>query len=235
MNYKVAETFDSLQGEGHYSGARMFFIRLAGCNVGKYETPPDEKLNELRVLNPTHSLCRSAIEGSPHFLCDTDYHSLETHTEESLEKLLVEASPKASPIVCITGGEPFLWDLQPLMEMIWKSGRKVHIETSGTRPILVEDADWITCSPKEGFIPSNESKIDEWKFVVGRNMGNPVEVAAKIMEFTRYARSKKIFIQPENTITDIDKYNVDYAYEVMKQTAAPWRMSLQIHKLLGMR
>lgn len=235
MNYKVVETFDSIQGEASFAGSRQFFIRLAGCNVGKYETPANEKLNELRVLNPKHSLCRSAIEGSPQFLCDTNYHSVETHTEDTLEKLILEAYPKASPIVCITGGEPFLWDLQPLIDKIWASGRKVHIETSGTRPIVVEDADWITCSPKEGFLPSNLNKVDEWKFVVGRNMGSAAIVAAKIVEFTRYARSKKIYIQPENTIDEIDKYNVDYAYEVMRQTAAPWRLSLQVHKILGMR
>ena len=30
----VVETFDSIQGEGFYSGFRSFFVRLAGCDIG---------------------------------------------------------------------------------------------------------------------------------------------------------------------------------------------------------
>lgn len=228
MIYKIAEYFDSIQGEASYAGARMFFIRLAGCNVGKYIEPEFDDLKTLRVLHPKHSVCTSALGNS--FLCDTDYHAAETFTEEQLISL---AAPQ-SPIVCITGGEPFLWELTPLVEALWKIGKKVHIETSGTLPFK-SGCDWLTCSPKANFLPANLSLVDEWKFVVDKSMGQPVEVAKKILEFVKYAQNKRVFIQPANDIEVIDKENLEYALAVMKCTNSPWRLSIQAHKLLKMR
>jgi len=228
MNYRIAEYFDSIQGEASFSGARMFFIRLAGCNVGKYNEPEEVKLKALRILNPKHSICTSALGNA--FQCDTDYHSVEMLTEDDLVTLAIPQSP----IVCITGGEPYLWDLDPLVEALWKAGKKVHIETSGTLPFK-SGADWITCSPKAGFLPANLSLVDEWKFVVDRSMGQPAEIAKKIFEFVQYAQNKRVFIQPANSIDTIDKENIDFACAVLKCVSAPWKLSIQIHKLLGAR
>ncbi len=229
MNYKIAEYFDTIQGEGVHTGAREFFIRLAGCNVGKYTLPPEESpLNQLKIMYPKHSICTDILGTS--FLCDTDYHASETKTEKELIELSGD-----SQVIRLTGGEPLLWDLKPLVEYAWQAGKQVRVETSGTLPIC-EVFDWVTCSPKDGFNKKNLSAISEWKFVVDRSNGDPKVVAYKIKNFLIGAQNKRVFIQAINGVTEVDKENVDYAFEVVKASQEiGWKVSVQIHKLLGYR
>ncbi|MBG39877.1 MAG: 7-carboxy-7-deazaguanine synthase QueE [Flavobacteriales bacterium] len=77
----VSETFDSIQGEGFYSGNRSFFVRLAGCDIGCHWC--DEKKSW-----PNDNFPRFEIN--------------------QLVKLCTESS---SEIVVVTGGEPLMQDL----------------------------------------------------------------------------------------------------------------------------
>lgn len=229
MNYKVVEHFDTLQGEGNFAGAREYFIRLAGCNVGKYTLPEEAKLNQLRIINPKHSVCTDGVFGTE-FLCDTDYHAGSTKTEDELVELSGD-----SKVIRLTGGEPILWNLKPLLEKAWEVNKQVRLETSGTLPIR-DQFDWITCSPKIGFDVRNLSLIHEWKFVVDKSMGDPKVVVDKIKQFIRLAQSKKVFISSINDVKEVDKENVDYAFEVVKASQeSSWRVSVQLHKFLNYR
>ena len=116
--YPVMEVFPTLQGEGRYTGSPSYFIRLAGCDVG----------------------CS---------WCDVkESWPVEDHPQINIEELVLGAKNSGLPMVVVTGGEPCMYNLEPLTTALRKEGLKIHLETSGAHPIL-GDFDWITLSPKK--------------------------------------------------------------------------------------
>lgn len=121
MKYPIANIFHSLQGEGHFVGYPMVFVRLAGCSVRE---------------------CHIRAE------CDEAPWKMR---EQSTERAIVDrviALAGARAIVCITGGEPTDHDLVPLVSALRDAGCRLHIETSGVRPVVGIPFEWITVSPK---------------------------------------------------------------------------------------
>lgn len=123
MKYPVFERFYTWQGEGVHMGRAAYFIRLYGC---PQECP----------------WCDSA--GTWH----KDYRPAQVQlmTPEAIAECVRQESPEDS-IVVITGGEPILFDLRPLVDALHALGWKVHLETSGMSE-LRGDIDWVTLSPK---------------------------------------------------------------------------------------
>lgn len=227
MNYPVAEIFNSIQGEGEYTGQPMTFIRLAGCNVGKYK----QNLDEFPALGggEAFSLLKQSVctdFSGMEFVCDTDYHAL---LGKKTEK---ELAANTLSHVCISGGEPFMHNLSPLIEeLVEEAGHEVHIETSGTKPINIEWMPWITCSPKLGFLPENSEVVNEWKFLVGEitNLG-------KVEKFLKQHGGRvlaPVHIQPVNDLYTIDKVKAKELVGWLCSNQPTWKLSLQLHKLLG--
>lgn len=233
--YPIAERFTSIQGEGAYCGTLMHFIRLAGCNVGKYcksEGPiprePDCNNDTLLYLEKIHSKCTSVLDQQ--FICDTDYRSKERWTANALAHCAHEANVEH---VCITGGEPFIHDLVPLVEAL--GAFEVHIETSGTILIpdyAVDSQCWVTCSPKHGFLRDNVPAVDEFKFVID-TLGDEIALQEWI-ELHGIPERIPIFVQPVNLISEIDKPKLDLVLAMLERNPR-WRLSVQLHKLLGVR
>lgn len=230
MTYPIAETFHSIQGEGTWTGTPMFFIRLAGCNVGKYtpiamqqplETDPTD-LRVLRASNPLHSVCTSVTGDS--FLCDTDYHRVAATDEH----ILLELCGPIFGHVCITGGEPYLHDLKPLITVFQRAWKTVHIETSGTLEMPPLPQCWITCCPKEGFLPENYSMPHEWKFLV-----SPTTTFAQINLALRDGDPRPVYLQPIGSEPEIPG-SVQRCWELLQQNPT-WRLSAQLHKYLRFR
>lgn len=237
--YPIAETFTSVQGEGVYTGTLMHFIRLAGCNVGKYEydeihqrAASEDKIvkmaveDEFRILDKSHSICTSVL--GQRFLCDTNYHKCYDATaQELMEKAgLVEH-------ICITGGEPFLHDLEALIE--YAAERLVHIETSGTKPIQWFgrlEGTWITCSPKAGYLSENTEQIDEFKFVVS----SPTDIGkvAHFIDEHDIDTHTPIYLQPINWVDGINQAGIDMVVAQLEHYPT-FRLSAQLHKYLGVR
>jgi 7-carboxy-7-deazaguanine synthase len=118
--YPITRIFRSLQGEGHFVGYPMTFIRLAGCSV---------------------------IECSIRGECDE--YPWKSSGSMALADILAAVYRLApAGIVCLTGGEPTDHDLVPLVAELRDAGYAVHIETSGERSIAGIPFDWITVSPK---------------------------------------------------------------------------------------
>lgn len=236
IEYAVAETFHSIQGEGTYTGTQMFFIRLAGCNVGEYSSAsswlklPDKDFTLL--ANKEHSICTSVL--GEKFLCDTNYHASERRSVKSLMDEVNEDH------ICITGGEPFLHDLEPLVEAAQKLPVMTHIETSGTKPMVINltgsrgyvDARklWITCSPKTGFLDDNIDIPDEWKFLVGPDF----DVNAFKTFTLRIPSQVPIYLQPINNVNTMNKENMEKCLKLVKEMPG-LRVSTQLHKWLGVR
>ena len=99
------ERFLTVQGEGAYTGAAAWFIRLGGCNVGCAWCDVKESWD---------------VNAHPHVTAGT---------------LVDEAVNSKAPICVITGGEPAMHDLTALTEGLQVAGIRTHIETSGTHPL----------------------------------------------------------------------------------------------------
>lgn len=230
MTYPIAEIFHSLQGEGLFTGVPMMFCRLAGCNVGKYESPVGSgPLNVLRLHHLQHSICTSAL--GEQFLCDTNYLKSESL---ATEEILVQCYEEH---LCITGGEPLLHDLVPLIREAQRAGKMVHIETSGTLDLGVlhgteASAPWVTCSPKQGFLAKNIVYVDEWKFVVGESFSLEAFDQAFPPETLG---SKPVFLQAiTNNVDQIDRESIQRVLEIL-QKRPHYRLSAQLHKFLKLR
>lgn len=121
MKYPVTAIFGpTLQGEGHFVGYPMTFVRLAGCSI----------------LN-----CSIRLE------CDeAPWKAKEALTAEQI--VVRVRSLCTGGIVLVTGGEPGDHDLIPLVSRLSEAGYRIHIETSGTRALTGLPVDWLTVSPK---------------------------------------------------------------------------------------
>ena len=135
----------------------------------------------------------------------------------SVKEIVTQVTIYPTKTVILTGGEPSLQPVGPLVDALHEAGRRVHIETNGTRP-LPEAIDWVTCSPKDGgdvvLKHCNELKVVY--------TGQDVEAIAGCV------RADHMFLQPcsgHNTDEVID-YILGHPW---------WRLSLQTHKLLDIR
>ncbi|MFM7104638.1 MAG: 7-carboxy-7-deazaguanine synthase QueE, partial [Flavobacteriales bacterium] len=97
--YPVMETFYSVQGEGFYTGAPAFFIRLGGCDVGCVWCDVKESW-------------------------DAGAHPVQT-----VEHLTAMAKSSGAPICIITGGEPLMYPLEPITTALRNAGIRTHLET----------------------------------------------------------------------------------------------------------
>ncbi len=148
-------------------------------------------------------------------LCDTDHSAYVTMT---VDEIMSAVNENVAPIVVLTGGEPSLQPLGPLVEAIKKTRRRVHVETNGTNDLPMS-VDWITCSPKKGG-EVKVSRIDELKIVF---QGEDVEWVTE-----RFGDVPNLFLQPCSGLNVAE--TVDYVL-----SHPHWRLSLQTHKLLDIR
>lgn len=239
MNYPISEIFDSIQGEGVYTGTPMRFIRLAGCNVGQYEAGGLKTIGfkaDFPILQSQpmkHSMCTSVVGES--FVCDTDYHKSESLTLDQI------FSGFKLRHVCITGGEPFLHDLEPLVKSANERGVMVHVETSGTLRIPDElfnpdklKGIWYTCSPKRGYLRENNDWIDEWKVLVGPNF--LINAGHQFLkEITEDVEDFPVYLQPINAINEADQQATQQVVDLLLNDFPQCRLSAQLHKYLRLR
>lgn len=158
--------------------------------------------------------------------CDTQHQ----HGTEMTEEDIVERARacKAQHVV-ITGGEPSLQLTESLVDELHKIGKFVAVETNGTRP-LPENVDWITLSPKDAFVFGTQSKIvlkrcNELKVVF---TGTP-PADYSMIDVAHY------FLQPcdmgdEAKNKEILEGTINYCL-----VHPQWHLSLQMHKLIGLR
>ena len=166
--------------------------------------------------------------------CDTNHSEFRLMTVEDIVKQVTALDPENCGHVCITGGEPLLQLGTDLIDALHRFYYSIHVETNGTK-LVPRGVDWVTLSPKEDvrYIgPAAKVVLDQAQEVkMGGGGGMPQERIERWAQFP----AKWHFLQPCDTgdparNTKILKDTVAYI-----KSHTTWRLSLQTHKIIGVR
>ncbi len=221
MLYPINEMFQTLQGEGFYTGAPAIFIRLQGCPVG------------CSWCDTKHTWEKYADQQQPltHIVQKTA--ESEAWADASVEQLLAVIAEQGwtAKHIVITGGEPALYDLTSLTEQFEQQGFQCQIETSGTHPIRCSVATWVTVSPKVnmrgGYDVLNSAllRANEVKHPVGRQ--RDIDALDLLLSQVPPSSQRIIALQPiscKKAATELC---------IATCIARNWRFSMQTHKYLN--
>jgi 7-carboxy-7-deazaguanine synthase (Cx14CxxC type) len=216
--YTVKELFPTLQGEGAHAGRAAVFCRFAGCNLWSG-----------REEDRATAICQ---------FCDTDFVGSDGYgggkfdTATSLADAIETSwrSTSAGPqqrYVVFTGGEPLLQLDGELISALHQKGFAIAIETNGTLKVP-KGIDWVCVSPKAGS-DLIVLQADELKLVIPQQGHSDLE---KIMARFEKMDYRNRFLQPMDGPNL--KSNTELAVGLCQKRPL-WRLSLQSHKLIGIR
>ncbi|MGZ3247502.1 MAG: 7-carboxy-7-deazaguanine synthase [Usitatibacter sp.] len=209
--YSVKEIFYTLQGEGANAGTPAVFCRFAGCNLWSG-----------READRSGAACD---------FCDTDFVGTDGTgggkfaTAQALADAIEAAWPvddRGRRFVVCTGGEPLLQLDAAAIAALQGRGFRVAIETNGTLP-APEGLDWVCVSPKANAALALESG-DELKLVFPQPDAPPERFER--LDFEHF------FLQPMDgpSLDGNTRKAIDYCLAHPR-----WRLSLQAHKIIGIR
>ncbi|MGF1685701.1 7-carboxy-7-deazaguanine synthase QueE [Photobacterium japonica] len=219
--YKINEVFETIQGEGVFTGVPAIFVRLQVCPVGcawcdTKQTwsaePQDEVAIDTIMAKHGDSPLWTALDA------------------DGVVALLIDQQYTAKHVV-ITGGEPCIYDLRPLTMALEAAGFQCQIETSGTSEVLVTDRTWVTVSPKINMkaklpvLASALERADEIKHPVGTE--KDIEQLDDLLAGKDLKSNVTIALQPIS--------QKPRATELCIETCISrnWRLSIQTHKYLA--
>jgi 7-carboxy-7-deazaguanine synthase len=213
LTYAVKEIFFTLQGEGANAGRPAVFCRFAGCNLWNG-----------REEDRATAVCQ---------FCDTDFVGTNGSgggkfaTADALADSVLAAWPsgpssRAARFVVCTGGEPLLQLDSPLVEALHQRGFEVAVETNGTQEIL-ENLDWVCVSPKAQ-APLIATRGSELKLVYPQADAQPERFVN--LDFDHF------YLQPMDGPEQ--ERNTRLALQYCLEHPQ-WKLSIQTHKLLGIR
>lgn len=156
--------------------------------------------------------------------CDTDF---EFGKKMSLDEILAEISAYPCHWIIWTGGEPTLQLKDETVAFFKEKGYKQAIETNGTRRVAA-GIDYITCSPKQEFekIRALIPEVDELRF--------PIAKGDLLPDISILPKTNRYLLSPIFDDSEVIQENVDYCVQLIKQNPR-WALSLQTHKLIGIR
>jgi 7-carboxy-7-deazaguanine synthase len=220
VKYKINELFETIQGEGAFTGQPSIFIRLQGCPVACSwcDTKHTWDINLEDEVNTQAMLTKKEESQAWSALSVTDVLAV-----------ITEQGYQAKHIV-ITGGEPAMVDLLPLCEALEQQGLSCQLETSGTFEIQVSEKCWVTVSPKVNM--KGGYKILNSAMLRANEIKHPVATEQHVDDL------KALLV--EHKITDTQVYlqpisQKDRATALAIKTCIEnnWRLSVQVHKYLG--
>lgn len=203
--YPTTETFLSVQGEGMHMGRRAYFIRLFGCPI------------RCPWCDSKDSWARKASE------------------ELGVSDLARRVEISGAEIAVITGGEPCMHDLLPLLAKLNSMKVACHLETSGIFPIcetVEAKFSWVALSPKL-FANADKGALeraDELKFIVSD--------FTDLLSYEKLAaaakNAKALWLHPEWSKAE-NKELLRALADYVKERGGLWRIGWQIHKNYGVR
>jgi organic radical activating enzyme len=208
----VIGIFYTIQGEGPYAGLPAVFVRLAGCN--------------LRC-----TWCDTDFESNP-----KEMTALEVHEE------VMKQSRGRAQVCVITGGEPMLQNIIPLIRELNRYQLRVQIETAGTVWIPgLENVDFsLVCSPKTGRVHAKiQENCTHFKYVVG--VGDVIDNGYIVTATQPKAKPARlawpdnratIWIQPrDDHDEEKNAANIIFARDLCLEYS--YRMGVQLHKIIN--
>lgn len=223
LKYKINEIFTTIQCEGHFAGTPSIFIRFQGCDVGcgfcdtKFTWAEDEvdKLNLTEILLKDDSGNKSWAECS---------------IENIIEHVMQLPNVKH---LTLTGGEPCLQDLLPLITALEAIDKTVQIETSGTEIVNCTEKTWVTLSPKieignmKPMLAQPILRANEIKYVVGAI--NHVKKLDEMLKKVPIKKDVPIYLQPMSQLSKATEVCIRLCID------RGWKLSLQTHKYIDIR
>lgn len=211
MTYSVKEIFYTLQGEGANAGHPAVFCRFAGCNLWSG-----------REEDRDSAVCR---------FCDTDFVGTDGTaggkytTAQALAQAIADHWPVPAHthrLVVLTGGEPLLQLDTPLIDALHQHGFRIAVESNGT-VLPPPGIDWLCVSPKLG----SEMVVQagqELKLVYPQTGGDPAQFAHLAFD--------NFYLQPMDGPQQAANTQGAIAY---CHAHPQWKLSLQTHKMIGIR
>ena len=209
MSYRIKEIYFTQQGEGSNTGRDFVFVRFSGCNLWSGK----EK-------NRKSAICQ---------FCDTDFYGTDginggiysaTQLIEKIKSLWVSRDDNIA--VVLTGGEPLLQVNDELVAALKQEDIYIAVETNGTLD-APDHIDWICMSPKA----NTEIKLkkgNEIKVVFPQESLDPEKFS--LFDFSEF------YLQPMDSNKYQENLNATITY---CQKNPKWKLSLQTHKILGIR
>jgi len=214
MSYAVKEIFYTLQGEGAQTGRPSVFCRFSGCNL--WSGREEDRVDAICTFCDTDFVGMDGSEGGRY----PDAASL----AERIASLWPEG--QANRFVVCTGGEPLLQLDPPLIDALHRRGFEIAIETNGTI-MPPPGIDWVCVSPKAG-ADIVVTVGDELKVVVPQPGLDPLDFAG--LDFRRFS------VQPMDDSADPARCADNTEWAIRFCLAHPrWQLSLQTHKVTGVR
>ena len=209
MSYRIKEIYFTQQGEGSNTGRDFVFVRFSGCNLWSGK----EK-------NRKSAICQ---------FCDTDFYGTDGinggvySAKQLIEKIKsLWVSRDDNIAVVLTGGEPLLQVNDELVAALKQEQIYIAVETNGTLD-APDKIDWICMSPKA----NTEIKLKK---------GNEIKVifpqeSLDLEKFSLFDFSE-FYLQPMDSNKYQENLNATITY---CQKNPKWKLSLQTHKILGIR
>ena len=209
MSYRIKEIYFTQQGEGSNTGRDFVFVRFSGCNLWSGK----EK-------NRKSAICQ---------FFDTDFYGTDginggiysaTQLIEKIKSLWVSRDDNIA--VVLTGGEPLLQVNDELVAALKQEQIYIAVETNGTLD-APDHIDWICMSPKA----NTEIKLkkgNEIKVIFPQESLDPEKFS--LFDFSEF------YLQPMDSNKYQENLNATITY---CQKNPKWKLSLQTHKILGIR
>lgn len=221
MQYPINEIFQTLQGEGVFTGVPAIFVRLQGCPVGcswcdtkhtwQQEPQQQRSLGDILIKQ---------VENDEWAFASVD---------EIIQRF--EQQNYTARHIAITGGEPCIYDLRILTQGLEARGYRCQIETSGTYPIQCSENTWVTVSPKVGMkgglkvLKEAIDRANEIKHPVARE--KDIEALDNLLLLRDNISDLTVSLQPISQKLSATKLCIETCI------ARNWRLSVQTHKYLN--
>lgn len=206
-HHHLSDVFSSLQGEGRNSGRPCTFVRYATCNLA----------------------CR---------WCDTKKKEKYAFSTFDLMRKIASLGNRS---VILTGGEPTIQPgLDALVDALKKEGYWVALETNGLKaPNEPERFDYVSVSPKSAYVrryleDAMLRKADEVRIVAVQE-----ELAPFCRRMRELIAARDYYVSP---LEEDGRIHYRRAFHVLKQLnkldpllSPPWALSIQMHKVLGIK
>ncbi|WP_372762207.1 7-carboxy-7-deazaguanine synthase QueE [Pseudoalteromonas sp.] len=218
--YKINEIFETIQGEASFTGTPSIFLRLQGCPVGC-------SWCDTKQTWDVDNVYKVSLDETVEKKADSDHWA-----QASAAQILALFNQRGytAKHVVITGGEPCMYDLNPVCELLHENGFSTQIETSGTFEILAPANTWVTVSPKINMrggyevLTSAMQRADEIKHPIA--MQKHVEELEALFAKTA-VNPQLVYLQPISQKESATKLAIETCI------AKNWRLSIQVHKYLG--